>query len=94
MPLYEYECPNGHSNDLFFRIADRPETVECPMCGLDAKQVPAIGGVQGESPAWLTNEVRGALQDTDRVRMKMEPPIETRKQLRDAERRLGVVCVG
>lgn len=64
------------------------------MCGLNAKQRLTIGGIRTESPTWLNDDVRGALQDMDRVKKKLEAPIETRKQLRDAERRLGVACVG
>lgn len=35
MPIYEFECKNGHEHEEFFRIADRPEYISCP-CGLRA----------------------------------------------------------
>ena len=46
MPNYDYQCEAGHRSEHRFRISDRPETVPCPTCGLDAIfgifQVPAM----------------------------------------------------
>jgi putative FmdB family regulatory protein len=35
MPTYEYQCPAGHTFDLFQRITDEPRA-SCPTCGADA----------------------------------------------------------
>ncbi|HZO50465.1 MAG TPA: FmdB family zinc ribbon protein [Gaiellaceae bacterium] len=32
MPIYEYRCPNGHTFELFQRIADAPPS-GCEVCG-------------------------------------------------------------
>ena len=32
MPLYEYRCPNGHTFEIFHRMAD-PSPDGCPTCG-------------------------------------------------------------
>jgi putative FmdB family regulatory protein len=32
MPTYEYRCPNGHTFELFHRMADPPPS-ECQICG-------------------------------------------------------------
>ena len=34
MPLYEYQCPNGHDFEKFFRsIGTSLSEAECPICG-------------------------------------------------------------
>ncbi|MEQ1834623.1 MAG: FmdB family zinc ribbon protein [Candidatus Eisenbacteria bacterium] len=43
MPTYVYECPKGHTFELFHAISD--DTLkECPTCGAGAKRVPSGGG--------------------------------------------------
>jgi putative FmdB family regulatory protein len=32
MPIYEYRCPNGHTFELFQRMADAPAEA-CEVCG-------------------------------------------------------------
>ena len=32
MPIYEYRCPEGHTFELFHRMAD-PSPSECQICG-------------------------------------------------------------
>lgn len=32
MPIYEYRCPNGHTFEVFQRIADPPAQA-CEVCG-------------------------------------------------------------
>ncbi len=32
MPIYEYRCPNGHTFEVFQRMADPPSSV-CETCG-------------------------------------------------------------
>ena len=53
MPVYEYECPNGHVVEAFRSISDRKDAPVCG-CGKDTKQIvsaamgivhfPAAGG--------------------------------------------------
>jgi len=35
MPTYEYECPKGHTFDLFQKMTDEP-VAPCPECGESA----------------------------------------------------------
>jgi putative FmdB family regulatory protein len=37
MPTYDYECPEGHSFEVFQRISDDP-VAECPECGAPAQR--------------------------------------------------------
>jgi putative FmdB family regulatory protein len=32
VPIYEYRCPNGHTFEVFQKMADAPATV-CAICG-------------------------------------------------------------
>ena len=32
MPIYEYRCPNGHTFEVFQKMADAPSEV-CAICG-------------------------------------------------------------
>jgi len=32
MPIYEYRCPNGHTFEVFQRMAD-PPSEKCEVCG-------------------------------------------------------------
>lgn len=38
MPLYSWECVNGHQQDRFFTVAEKPTNVKC-RCGLWASQI-------------------------------------------------------
>src|SRR6266536_142081 len=38
MPTYEYQCPAGHSFELFQRMTDKPRA-KCPRCGKLATRV-------------------------------------------------------
>jgi predicted nucleic acid-binding Zn ribbon protein len=39
MPLYEYECSNGHIEEhLYFRFEDSPEEQRCPWCASYGKR--------------------------------------------------------
>ena len=38
MPTYDYQCPKGHTFELFQRMTDKP-AAKCPVCGARAKRV-------------------------------------------------------
>jgi putative FmdB family regulatory protein len=44
MPTYEYQCPKGHTFELFQKMTDKP-TAKCPTCGRRATR--AISGGAG-----------------------------------------------
>lgn len=51
MPLYDYKCPAGDVSEAFFSIQDKPDIIDCPFCGQQAKSVlPAIGPSRLNSP--------------------------------------------
>lgn len=37
MPTYEYECPQGHSFEVFQKMTDKP-VAKCPECGKKARR--------------------------------------------------------
>ena len=39
MPLYSFECKNGHSFDEVYSIAERDTRTKCPTCKKQAKRV-------------------------------------------------------
>jgi putative FmdB family regulatory protein len=40
MPLYEYECPNGHiKEDIFPSSEKAPKKLKCGICGNRAKRI-------------------------------------------------------
>lgn len=94
MPIYVYKCENGHRHEVFFKMAEKPDTVQCDKCKAVAKQIPAIGGIESDSPTWLDDTVREALQDSDMIRQRKIKPIETRGELNAFLKHTGMVCVG
>ena len=58
MPIYEYECEKcGENTDHIFSIDEKPETLECPICGGNAKSIISfMADRQAEwSPYWDDN---------------------------------------
>lgn len=33
MALYEYDCKNGHSEEIIRNVSDRRKPLKCPECG-------------------------------------------------------------
>lgn len=95
--LYDYECAKcNHQEERTYSIINFPDAIPCPKCDGIAKKIIVLGhgGVQKESPAWLDDGVRAALQDTDRVRAGLDKPIETRKELNDHLKKEGLIAIG
>jgi putative FmdB family regulatory protein len=87
-PNYDYLCPDcGNVTEQFHRMADKPAEVEC-SCGAMATSLPSIGGIQSDEPAWLNDEVRGAIQAPD------ERPITSRTEYNKYLLDKGLVCTG
>lgn len=93
MPLYDYKCPVcGEITELFSKIRDMLDIIDCPACGDIAWRIISVGhgGIQGDEPVWLDDSVRGALQDEDEVRLGREPRIETRSDYKRHLRDRGI----
>jgi DNA-directed RNA polymerase subunit RPC12/RpoP len=76
-PLYSYLCRCGRENERVFKIARTPKSVKCERCGGKAKKaiVWGHGGHHSDTPGWLDDGVRMALQD---LTIPGTVPIETR----------------
>jgi putative FmdB family regulatory protein len=77
MPVYEFMC-NGCKAvfDKFFKMDECPDRLLCPMCDKgEARKVIAFNGaIQSDTPAWINDHLREALQKDG------EKPIETRTE--------------
>jgi hypothetical protein len=62
--------------DKHLRLSEYKTPQACPDCGVEAKKLMTLGGIQDDHPVWLDQSVRNQLQDTDSHHI----PIETRKQ--------------
>lgn len=54
MKVYDYHCPNGHTNEHFVQD-DAPSKVACATCGVTASRTPsaprvALDGTSGDFP--------------------------------------------
>jgi hypothetical protein len=79
MPLYAYHCGQCNKDrDVFLKLSAYNTPVVC--CDIAMTKVPTIGGIQSDEPVWLDDSVRGALQDTNRIKKGLEQPITTRTQ--------------
>ncbi|MHC4369706.1 MAG: FmdB family zinc ribbon protein [Planctomycetota bacterium] len=51
MPLYEYQCPNGHSREhVYIRYEDAPDSVDCPLC---TEQAERLMGMPNFKLSWV-----------------------------------------
>lgn len=63
MPLYEYECKKcGAITEAFYPMAEKLQKVVCDQCGYLARAIISIGGIQGDEPPWINDDLRGCLQ--------------------------------
>ena len=87
MPLYDFECECGWSDELILKLSEYSPTIRCPQCGGEAKQVilRGHGASLREWPVWLGDNqegkgIRNAIQSSRLVRLGKQAPIETRTQ--------------
>lgn len=68
MPLYDYKCPAGDVSEVFFTMQEKPEAIDCPMCGLSATSlVPAIGPSKLNSAGMRVLDATRASAETPEV---------------------------
>lgn len=61
MPLYDFQCKNGHVTEKFYRMKDaRPRSVRCGSCQSRASRIYSRAAVQDDFPEhynWSIGEV-------------------------------------
>ena len=78
MPTYEYECQNPLCKRILEHVCsmkDHKPSIQCPICGDDAKAIISRVAVHDDHPKWLTPGIVNQIQGDDDV-----APIETRSE--------------
>ena len=81
MPIYEFECPKCQNIDerLYLRY-ESPKSEPCTKCGGQSKKIISTGAIHTDTPTWLDQSVRNAVQGDN------ERPIQNRKDLSNVMR--------
>src|SRR5262249_12939607 len=78
MPLYEYECDNGHRFEVIRKFSD-PPIEKCPTCGSPVRKLVASPAFQFKGSGWyVTDYARkdsaGSKQSTDAASSESKKP--------------------
>jgi len=55
MPLYEYECDNGHRFEVIRKFSD-PPVEKCPTCGSPVRKLVASPAFQFKGSGWYVTD--------------------------------------
>jgi len=55
MPLYEYECGNGHRFEVIQKFSD-PLVEKCPPCGSPVRKLVASPAIQFKGTGWYVTD--------------------------------------
>lgn len=55
MPLYEYECGNGHRFEVIQKFSD-PPVEKCPTCGSPVRKLIASPAIQFKGSGWYVTD--------------------------------------
>jgi putative FmdB family regulatory protein len=55
MPLYEYECDNGHRFEVIRKFSD-PPIEKCPTCGSPVRKLIASPAIQFKGSGWYVTD--------------------------------------
>jgi len=55
MPLYEYECDNGHRFERIQKFSD-PPVEKCPTCGAPARKLVSSPAIQFKGSGWYITD--------------------------------------
>ena len=93
MPLYDYECANGHRTEREFTIVGRPQSIECPECGTDARKIITGTVMWTPHPTWLDSSLETLVskRSPDYRRLKENWSREERTRYMEEK---GIVCIG
>lgn len=50
--IYEYECPNGHKQDLRRKVAERDDPADCAVCGGPMRRMISRGHFELKGSGW------------------------------------------
>jgi putative FmdB family regulatory protein len=56
MPIYEYECPNGHIQEELVSHSDIDNIKTCPVCGKKAKRIMSQNNFQLKGTGWYVTD--------------------------------------
>lgn len=93
MPLYDFHCKQcDHEAELFFTVAECPESVPCEECGGEKRKAISLGGsnVMREEAPWLRDVLTVVDKDSaaPHVRRFLQDP--TRANYRNWMRGEGI----
>jgi putative FmdB family regulatory protein len=81
VPIYEYQCIKcGNITERYYKVDDIQDLVECSKCRHVSVRIISPFVFHSQTPLWLDDSVRGALQDEDAIKYGREKPIETRDE--------------
>ena len=64
MPLYEYECTNGHRFEKIQKFSD-PQVTTCPTCGAPVQKLMSSPAIQFKGSCWyITDYAKKPATDT------------------------------
>lgn len=66
MPLYEYECPNGHKAEEVRTVAERNNNLICRECGEQTRRI-ISSNIRREEPTWLPSALQNLAADAKHV---------------------------
>ena len=55
MPLYEYQCENGHRFEKILKFSDPPITT-CPTCGASVQKLMSSPAIQFKGSGWYITD--------------------------------------
>lgn len=53
MPIYEYECKNGHRIEMFHRVGEEAFLIMCPICKESAKKIVSAPEIPRNRGIWI-----------------------------------------
>ena len=81
MPIYEFQCPKcQHIDERLYMEYKSPKSEPCTQCGGKSKKIISTGAIHTDTPTWLDQSVRDAVQGDN------ERPIQNRKDLSNVMR--------
>lgn len=95
MPIFEYECEQGHvSSELFFAPSTPPEKMKCPECDSIAKRILSTD-VAFVIPAYMRAQgSKGSTEDRSDENIAYMKTDKWRKKRQEIEAKGGEVTYG